>query len=242
MLYYDTPKLRARFDAKADRSRQDGCWPWFKSFYGNGYGRFYVQPATRGAHRVAWELASGEPIPSGLLVLHTCDHRPCVRNDDPGVYFVNGIYRPRFGHLFIGTYADNRSDMLAKGRDNTPSGERHVKAKVTDAGILEMCRLYLDGWTQASIAERFTMSTREVSQILLGKVRKGAPRLAIQRQPGRKPRKSACRHGHPLTGENLSWAKEGYQICVTCRRMTHRAYYLRKMADRKLHHGKGIST
>jgi hypothetical protein len=67
-------------------------------------------------HRVAWELATGEPVPSGMDVLHTCDNPPCARNDEPGVYFIRGIYRPRFGHLWLGTNLDNIIDRVEKGR------------------------------------------------------------------------------------------------------------------------------
>jgi hypothetical protein len=49
-------------------------------------------------------------------VLHTCDVRACVRNDDLGTYIVNGSEFVRYGHLFLGTQSDNVADMIAKGR------------------------------------------------------------------------------------------------------------------------------
>jgi hypothetical protein len=57
----------------------------------------HAQP--RLAHRMSWEMHFG-PIPEGMLVLHHCDVRRCVRPD----------------HLFLGTARDNTRDMIAKGR------------------------------------------------------------------------------------------------------------------------------
>lgn len=82
-----------------------------------GYGRMTVNKQARGAHRRSYELHKG-PIPDGKCVLHTCDVRDCVRPD----------------HLFLGSYADNHHDMIAKGRNQR--GEKHAKAKVTEADVM----------------------------------------------------------------------------------------------------------
>ncbi len=73
-----------------------------------------------GAHRVALERRLGFKIPSSFMSLHACDVRSCIRNDEPGIYVIRGIARPRFGHLWLGTQADNMADMIAKGRRHTP--------------------------------------------------------------------------------------------------------------------------
>lgn len=111
------PDRGERFNRKVARSAD--CWVWTGAVLDNGYGRF----DSIGAHQAAWEIATGEPIPDGLSVLHTCDVRHCVRNDDIGTYLVAGRLRPRRGHLFVGTQADNMADMAAKGR--SASGDRH---------------------------------------------------------------------------------------------------------------------
>ena len=92
-----------RFWPKVQKS--DGCWLWTGAIKSNGYGHIgsegpggYLKVRT--THRVSWELHFG-PIPAGLLVLHRCDVRNCVRPD----------------HLFLGTHTDNMLDCIAKGRD-----------------------------------------------------------------------------------------------------------------------------
>jgi hypothetical protein len=56
------------------------------------------------AHRYAWEDVHG-PIPDGMVVMHTCDNRPCVNVD----------------HLKLGTQRDNIIDMVVKGRNRSGS-------------------------------------------------------------------------------------------------------------------------
>lgn len=78
------------------------------------------------AHRAAWEEATGETLTDDEVIGHTCDTRPCVRNDNRGIYLVEGVEYPRVGHLFkaIGDLANVR-DMIAKGRKRVSSGDNH---------------------------------------------------------------------------------------------------------------------
>ena len=97
------------------------CWLWIAALNRHGYGSLWGPPGhtgPRGAHAVAWFLATGV-WPCGV-VCHTCDTPACVRNDEPGIYIVDGIECPRMGHLFLASRKLIARDALAKGRLRAP--------------------------------------------------------------------------------------------------------------------------
>lgn len=177
------------------------CWIWRGTVGAGGYGYVKMdgQRSASRAHRVAWEYASAQPIPEGLLVCHDCpdgDNPACVRNDEPGVYIINGVARPRFGHLWLGTPSENTQDMLQKGRaqtgdnhysrrqpdllargdqsgarlhiDTRPRGEQHGNARITEATVLKIRRLRATGALQREIAEIVGTSRSNVAAVLCG--------------------------------------------------------------------------
>ena len=159
-----------RFLEKTRRA-ESGCLEWTGATARGGYGNLMVVSRTWGpAHRVAWELAHG-PIPDGLWVLHRCDNPKCVEAD----------------HLFLGTHADNMSDMVAKGRhpsvrspecrerggrhwtkrhpDRVARGERGSGSKLTEAGVVEIRRLRASGAALSELAAAFNVSETTISSI-----------------------------------------------------------------------------
>lgn len=105
-------QLRSWFDSMVSR---DGpiqphmttpCWEWTGRLDDKGYGRTRYGGRNNhiGTHRLAWLLENGDP--GSLCVLHRCDNPRCCR-----------VY----GHLFLGTKADNNADRSAKGRSATGS-------------------------------------------------------------------------------------------------------------------------
>lgn len=85
-----------------------GCWEWTGSLDRDGYGNFFWKDTNKGylAHRFSAKYL-GNMMIDGLCVCHQCDNRKCVNP----------------AHLFVGTIADNNTDMFAKGRNKTnPKG------------------------------------------------------------------------------------------------------------------------
>lgn len=68
-----------RWDAKVDRSGDEGCWVWLGG-KAKGYGRFYARGRLVQAHRWAYEHFVGE-IPEGAVVHHECENPSCVNPD-----------------------------------------------------------------------------------------------------------------------------------------------------------------
>jgi hypothetical protein len=147
--------IEQRFWEKVDTSGE--CWEWQAARAYNGYGLFTANRWRQFAHRAAWALSHGRPVPNGLHVLHTCDNRACVRPS----------------HLWLGTRSDNMQDMHRKGRGfigTDRKGEGNPRAKLSWRDV----RWIRKAWaariaTQPQIAARFGISRASVSGIVTGK-------------------------------------------------------------------------
>lgn len=135
-----------RFWEKVDRSGgADACWPWTGTILKMGYGNFTRRSyETILTHRFAWVLENGREIPVGMVVLHSCDNRPCCNP----------------AHLSIGTHADNVADMVSRGRQG-------AKRKLTPEQVTEIRRELAAGSQQKAVAVRFGVTDNAIRKIKL---------------------------------------------------------------------------
>jgi HNH endonuclease len=129
--------------------RSPGCWEW------TGRANPYPYVSWRGrnmrAHRVAWELKTGQEAParsSGLVVLHSCDNPRCVRPE----------------HLSLSTQAENMRQRSERGRA-TPG--RH--SKLLWSQVEEIRAAIKDGASHRELAPRYGVSIAAISHIRTGK-------------------------------------------------------------------------
>lgn len=150
-------RVEARFWSKV-RKTENGCWLWTKAVDKDGYGKFqipYLNDAGEWkqihirAHRAAYMLAKGE-LPDDVMLLHGCDDPPCCNPD----------------HLGPGDQLQNRRQARARAR--TTAGERHHRAKLTQAQVDELRSLKAAGTPTKEIAERFGIAGCTVRQIAGG--------------------------------------------------------------------------
>lgn len=146
--------IEQRFSAHAGQADENGCIPWTGYLDKDGYGNICLVGTGRQhgrAHRYAYERATGQPIPDGMVVCHRCDNRYCVNPE----------------HLFLGTPNDNTADMVAKGRNRF--GEKSIHAKLTEESVRTIVRRYrAGGITQRELAHEYGVDQTAISLIMRG--------------------------------------------------------------------------
>lgn len=160
-----SPETIRRFWAKVDkngpvpehRPELGPCWVWTGGLSGNGYGAFAVTHDQQiGAHRFAYWLAHGV---LATVTRHECDREICVRD----------------AHLIDGTPKDNVRDRDSRGRGKhwptTPErrarGDRHGRAKVTEADVRAIRLAYANGEaSQSQIGARYGITQAVVGRII----------------------------------------------------------------------------
>ena len=113
----------------------DACHLWLGGISSTGYGNFWLNGKTMGAHVFAYEQAHG-PVPEGMILRHTCRPRHCVRLD----------------HLVAGTHLQNNVDDRI--RDGVSRGKPTI---LSLDQITEATRLHKLGVPWTKIATRYSV-------------------------------------------------------------------------------------
>jgi hypothetical protein len=134
-----------RFFAKVIRHENpDVCWGWSGAKHRYGYGRMQWKGAVVEAHRISFEIHSGQPIPAGMEVCHSCDNPVCSNPN----------------HLFLGTNSDNRADSVRKSRHGF--GVRLKQAKLNPDSVQDIRRRHQSGESMYRLAKLFHVSFRTI--------------------------------------------------------------------------------
>jgi hypothetical protein len=121
--------------------KTDSCWIWKGTIKRGGYGKLcFKENKSAIASRVAYELFNG-PIQDGMYICHLCDVPSCVNPD----------------HLWVGSHMENTLDMIEKERQHS---------KLLSMDIIELRRLWQQGASNASLCERFNITSGTVSSII----------------------------------------------------------------------------
>lgn len=112
ILSSDTDRLISKL-----KESESGCWE-YQGARTYGYGSFWYKGKNYRAHRVAYELYTGD-FPDGVI-LHTCDN-PCCCNPL---------------HLCLGTQSLNMADMARKQR--SLKGLKNPSSKFTEDDIINI--------------------------------------------------------------------------------------------------------
>ncbi len=146
-----------RFWSKVrDTESRAQCWNWTAG-RSNRYGAFSFRGMLIRAHRFSYILHFGA-IPQGRCVCHRCDNTLCVNP----------------AHLFIGTQADNVTDMIHKHRQAEPPlnrGSDNGMAKLDENKVSTIRSLYTTGrYSQQRLADLFNIDQTSISLIVRNKI------------------------------------------------------------------------
>lgn len=151
--YQGTPA--ERHARKVDKRGEDECWPWLAARDADGYGTLQVGHRPHRAHRIAYEAATGQSIPAGLVVRHTCDNPPCQN--------------PR--HLLLGTHADNAQDKMERGRHVTANPHQlgDFRRRLTEEQVAEIRARATGAYGEkARLGREYGVSDEHIRRILNG--------------------------------------------------------------------------
>jgi hypothetical protein len=200
---------RHRFLLKLD-VHPNGCWHWKNARMGaGGYGMFYLDGETMGAHRASHILFKG-PIPEGQFILHSCDDRTCVNPE----------------HLRAGTHAENMQESVNRARHTM--GSDQSQSKLTEGQVEALRGEYVPGRYGEGfrLANKYGISQSTVSKIVRGEVWKH-----VTTDIGFAPSDDAP-YQNPLAGEGHNLAKVTEKDVLEMRRLRAGGTSLNALAER----------
>lgn len=130
-------------------TKTDDCWLWGGWLNDQGYGRIHCGGRQIPVHRYSF-LLHGGTMEGFDCICHRCDVPSCVNPD----------------HLFAGDRNANNLDKMLKGRCNSPTGEKHGRAKLT---LDQVVAIKLDRRKRKDIAAEYGLSIHTVDKIRSGR-------------------------------------------------------------------------
>jgi hypothetical protein len=164
-----------------------GCWLWSGRLI-KGYGILLHDDRMHQAHRLVYELVKG-PIPEGLQLHHLCFTPACVNplHLEPVTRSVNSRQR------------NFKRTHCRRGHPFSPTGVPMISPLMrgTPRQICKVC-----------LSERNTQYLRELTFKRTGR--------EVIPWTERMQKRTHCRKGHALQGDNLYVTKAGYRYCRLC--------------------------
>ena len=156
--------LEERFWRKVKKAGDDECWIWQGGKNSKGYGVIALPQKSTNvkggsllAHRLSYQIATGEDLKTADVVCHSCDNPPCVN--------------PK--HLRKDTTSGNIKEAFDKGRKTATvrTGEDNAKSKLT----LEQVRFIRANpqLGHKAIADMFGLSPNCIRGVRIGRTWKG---------------------------------------------------------------------
>jgi hypothetical protein len=124
-----------------------GCLIWEGNINNWGYPRAWEDGITLAIHREMYKLCNG-PIPTGLVVMHTCDNTKCIQPE----------------HLKLGTQQDNQTDKILKQRQ--ARGDQHGRSTLTATQVVTIRKEYKSGMSLCALAKQHNVTKSTIHTIV----------------------------------------------------------------------------
>ena len=128
---------------------KDECVNWTGAKNQSGYPIKWLNGKAQMYLRYKWMLEHGD-IPPGRCICHHCDNPSCINPD----------------HIFLGSYADNMRDMIAKGRARYAYGIHHGRSKMNPEKVLEIRKKHEAGMMIKDLCTEYGMSRTGIHKIV----------------------------------------------------------------------------